>query len=277
MPFPVPSDPYQVQLDVFSGPLDLLLYLVRKEEIEIYDLSLERLTAQFMEYLETNLDRLDLDVAGDFVATAANLIYLKSRRLLPPEQRPAGGDAEGTEGEEEDPRWELIRQLLEYKKFKEAAGHLLEREAARLDLFARPEPAAREDARAAAEALAALEGGRNLGEVSVLDLIAAFQRVLRRVAARQAEAGVQTVLAEAFTVADKIEELLTLTGEEGARGAPVRFERLFERARSRAEVVVTFLALLELVRLRRLRVAQSDPFADIEIYRQTEFNFSRTA
>ena len=267
------SDPYQVQLDVFSGPLDLLLYLVRKEEIEIYDLSLERLTAGFMEYLQENLARLDLDVAGDFVATAANLIYLKSRRLLPPEQRPGeGGDAE--EAEEEDPRWELIRQLLEYKKFKDAAGHLQEREGARLELFARPEAAAREDARATAEALAALEGGRNLGEVSVLDLIAAFQRVLKKLAARQAEAGVQTVLEETFTVADKIEELLTLIRADGVTS--LRFEHLFARARSRTEIVATFLALLELVRLKRLRVAQSDPFEEIFIFRQTEFDFTNT-
>ena len=266
-------DAYQVQLDVFSGPLDLLLYLVRKEEIEIYDLSLERLTAGFVEYLQSNLDRLDLDVAGDFVATAANLIYLKSRRLLPPEPRPGGADADGSE-DEEDPRWELIRQLLEYKKFKDAAGHLQEREGARLELFARPEAAAREDARATAEALAAVEGGRNLGEVSVLDLIAAFQRVLRKVAARQAESGMQTVTAEAFTVADKIEELLTLIRTEGVLS--LRFEALFERATSRTEVVVTFLALLELVRLKRLRVAQTDPFADILIFRQTEFDFTNT-
>lgn len=266
------SDPYQVQLDVFSGPLDLLLFLVRKEEIEIYDLSLERLTAGFMAYLEENLARLDLDVAGDFVATAANLIYLKSRRLLPPEQRPGGTDAE--EPEEEDPRWELIRQLLEYKKFKDAAGHLQDREGARLELFTRPEIAAREDARATAEALSALEGGRNLGEVSVLDLIAAFQRVLRKVAARQAAAGMQTVVEETFTVADKIEELLTLIRADGVTS--LRFEHLFAKARSRTEVVVTFLALLELVRLKRLRVAQPDPFADILIFRQTEFDFTNT-
>ena len=268
----MPSDPYQVQLDVFSGPLDLLLYLVRKEEIEIYDLSLERLTAGFMEYLQENLARLDLDVAGDFVAVAANLILLKSRRLLPPEQRPGGADGEETE--EEDPRWELIRQLLEYKKFKDAAEHLQDREGARMELFARPEATAREDARATAEALSALEGGRNLGEVSVLDLIAAFQRVLKKLAARNAEAGMHSVTEETFTVADKIEELLTLIRAEGVTS--LRFEHLFAQARSRTEVVVTFLALLELVRLKRLRVAQTDPFAEIFIFRQTEFDFTNT-
>ena len=123
-----------MRLDIFEGPLDLLLYLVRKEEVELYDLSLERLIRQYLDYLAA-VPQPDLDRAGDFIAMAAHLIYLKSRRLLPPEQQPPGGE---DAIEEEDPRWELIRQLVEYKKFKDAAGHLQAVETTRLDLFPRP-------------------------------------------------------------------------------------------------------------------------------------------
>ena len=112
---------YKVQLEVFEGPLDLLLYLVKKEEVEIYDVSIERITRQYLEYLDT-FRMLDLEVAGEFVVMAATLIYIKSRSLLPVHQQPPEEDAE-----EEDPRWDLIRQLIEYKKFKDAALGLLER------------------------------------------------------------------------------------------------------------------------------------------------------
>lgn len=270
-PAAVPPPGYQVQLDVFSGPLDLLLYLVRKDEVELYDLSLERLTAQFVEYLEAHLPRLDLDIAGEFISVAAHLIYLKSRRLLPVEQQPAAGELDG---EDEDPRWELIRQLLEYKKFKDAAAHLHDREGARLDLFPRPPDAAQADARLAAEALAGQEagaGGRGLGEVGVLDLIAAFQRVLGKLEARLGAGAVRTVAEERFSVADKIEYLLRLA--DAAGGMALGFETLFASATSRTEIVVTFLALLELVRLKRLRITQSSPFEEIAIYKQSEFDY----
>src|SRR5271156_1511782 len=122
---------YKVKLEVFEGPLDLLLYLIRKDEVDIYDISIERVTGQYLEYLET-FRMLDLDIAGEFVVMAANLIYIKSRSLLPVHQQPPEEEAE-----EGDPRWDLIRQLIEYKKFKDAAGHLGLREMARENIFAR--------------------------------------------------------------------------------------------------------------------------------------------
>src|SRR6202048_1139471 len=109
---------YKVRLEIFEGPLDLLLYLIKRDEIDIYEISLERLTRQYLEYLQA-FKELNIDVAGEFVVMAANLIYLKSRSLLPIDQQPPEEDAE-----EDDPRWDLIRQLIEYKKFKEAADHL---------------------------------------------------------------------------------------------------------------------------------------------------------
>src|SRR3954451_11428756 len=157
------SSEYKVKLEVFEGPLDLLLYLIKKDEVDIYDISLERITQQYLEFMDA-FKVLDLDVAGEFVVMAANLIYLKSRSLLPASVQPPEEEAE-----EDDPRWELVRQLLEYKKFKEAAQHLHRREVEQQNLFGRlperPELAAE----------------RPLGEVSVFDLINAFNKILKRV------------------------------------------------------------------------------------------------
>ena len=122
---------YKVKLEVFEGPLDLLLYLIKKDEVDIYDVSIERITSQYLEYLET-FRMLDLEIAGEFVVMAANLIYIKSRSLLPVHQQPPDEDAE-----EEDPRWDLIRQLIEYKKFKDAAFQLHQRELIQEGLIAR--------------------------------------------------------------------------------------------------------------------------------------------
>ena len=251
------SAEYQVRLDVFEGPLDLLLYLVRREEVEIYELSLERIIQQFLDYLAA-VPQPDLDRAGDFIAMAAHLIYLKSRRLLPPENRPEGAE---DSSEEDDPHWELIRRLVEYKKFKDAAGHLQAVEINRLDLFTRPPgepPAPGEDEDALAGAMA-------LRDVGVFDLLGAFQRMLRRFDARQRPAMADTVIFEEnFTVADKIERLRDLMAS--AEGKPLAFSSMFAAASSRVELVVTLLALLELVRLKLLRVVQSAAFEEIMIF-----------
>jgi len=123
---------YKVQFDIFEGPLDLLLYLVKKEEVDIYEVNLTKIAAQFIEYIEL-MRQLDLEVAGEFVVMASTLMYIKSRELLPVDQQV---EAEGDE-EEEDPRWELIRQLVEYKKFKDAAAQLQRREAEQENVFPR--------------------------------------------------------------------------------------------------------------------------------------------
>src|SRR5579862_4286209 len=147
---------YKVKLEVFEGPLDLLLYLIKKDEIDIYDIPIERITKQYLEYLQV-FKILDLDIAGEFVVMAANLIYIKSRSLLPVAQQPPDETAE-----EEDPRWELVRQLIEYKKFKDAAAQLNNRALAQEGLFSRvPEKPE-------------FTNERPLGEVSIFDLINAF-------------------------------------------------------------------------------------------------------
>ena len=122
---------YKVKLEVFEGPLDLLLYLIKQDEIDIYDISIERITRQYLEYLQA-FKELNIELAGEFIVMAANLIYLKSRSLLPVDQQPPEEDTE-----EDDPRWDLIRQLIEYKKFKEAAAELHQRELEQERIFAR--------------------------------------------------------------------------------------------------------------------------------------------
>ena len=232
---------YKVKLDIFEGPLDLLLYLIKRDEIDIYDISLERLTRQYLEYLQA-FKELNIDIAGEFIVMAANLLYMKSRSLLPVDQQPPDEEAE-----EDDPRWDLIRQLIEYKKFKEAAGQLQLRALEQERIFAR------EGARAATVA-----GPLRLEEVGIFQLINAFQTVLKRLEARQ---DMREIFGEHFSVSDKIEVILRRVATE----TNVRFSDLFGEIVSRVEIVVTFLALLELIRLKQVRAIQGNPFDEIEI------------
>ena len=231
---------YKVKLEVFEGPLDLLLYLIKQDEIDIYDISIERITGQYLEYLQA-FKELNIELAGEFIVMAANLIYLKSRSLLPVDQQPPEEDAE-----EDDPRWDLIRQLIEYKKFKEAAAELHQRALEQERIFAREGGPSH------------LQDPLRLGEVGIFQLINAFQTVIKRVEARE---DVQEIFGERFSVSEKIDAIL----QRVAVGAPIRFSDLFGAVVSRLEVVVTFLALLELIRLRQVRAIQKDIFAEIEI------------
>jgi segregation and condensation protein A len=230
---------YKVKLEVFEGPLDLLLYLIKRDEIDIYDISLERITRQYLEYLQA-FKELKIDIAGEFVVMAANLIYLKSRSLLPLDQQPPEEDAE-----EDDPRWDLIRQLIEYKKFKEAAEQLHVRAVQQEKIFTR-------------DGGAIVEAPLRLAEVGIFQLIHAFQNVIKRVEARE---NLGEIFGERFTVSEKIDIIL----QRVADGASLRFSDLFSDTAVRVEVVVTFLALLELIRLKQVRVIQRDLFGEIEI------------
>ena len=237
---------YKVKLEVFEGPLDLLLYLIKRDEVDIYEISIERIARQYLEYIEA-FQVLNIDIAGEFIVMAANLLYIKSRTLLPKDQQMAEEDAD-----EDDPRWELIRQLIEYKKFKEAASHLRTREAMQELLFPRF-PATPELVPA---------GNLLIEEVGIFDLINAFQKILKRLESTRNE-DLREIFEENFTVSDKIDFLLRVISE----GVPVRFEECFADVASRAEIVVTFLALLELIRLKQLRVRQENPLEEIWIER----------
>ncbi len=213
---------YKVKLEVFEGPLDLLLYLIKQDEINIYDISLERITRQYLEYLQA-FKELNIELAGEFIVMAANLIYLKSRSLLPIDQQPPEEDAE-----EDDPRWDLIQLEQERIFVREGSASSL------------------------------LQGPLRLEEVGIFQLINAFQTVIKRIEARQ---DVQEIFAERFSVSEKIDIIL----QRVANNARLRFSDLFGAAVSRVEVVVTFLALLELIRLKQVRALQKNMFEEIEI------------
>ena len=233
---------YKVKLEIFEGPLDLLLYLIKRDEIDIYEISIERIPRQYLEYLQA-FKELNLDIAGEFVVMAANLIYLKSRSLLPIDQQPPDEEAD-----EDDPRWDLIRQLIEYKKFKEAAAQLHVRALQQERIFTRDGGATTTTA----------DAPLRLAEVGIFQLIHAFQDVIKRVEARE---NLQEMFGEHFTVSDKIDIIL----KRVADGASVRFTELFGDVASRVEIVVTFLALLELIRLKQVRAIQRNVFDEIEI------------
>jgi segregation and condensation protein A len=238
---------YKVQFEVFEGPLDLLLYLVKKEEVDIYEVNLTRLATQFIEYIDL-MRQLDLEIAGEFLVMASTLMYIKSRELLPVDQQVA---VEG-EDEGEDPRWELIRQLVEYRKFKDAAAQLQDLEARQNNIFPRL-PAKLE-----------FEGNTPAPrpDVSIFDLLSAVNVVLQRFSQRE---DLRDIFEDKWTVSEKIEYLLRVIAERES----VRFSELFADATSRSEVVCTFLALLELIRLRKLVCSQKEAFAEIEIRRAT--------
>ncbi|HEX7860874.1 MAG TPA: segregation/condensation protein A [Verrucomicrobiae bacterium] len=235
----------KVQLEIFEGPLDLLLYLVKKEEVDIYEVNLTKLATQFIDYVAL-MKELDLDIAGEFLVMAATLMYIKSRELLPKNQQVEVADEE----EEEDPRWELIRQLVEYKKFKDAAAKLHEREILQEQIYARIP--GRPD-------FAAEQPTTNVRpEVSIFDLVNAVSSILKRYGQKGES---RDVFEEQWSVSEKIEFVANLIKERPR----LKFSELFESAASRSEVVVTFLALLELIRMKQLRIEQPEAFAEIEI------------
>jgi len=235
---------YKVKFEVFEGPLDLLLYLIKKEEVDIYEVNLTQLASQFIQYIET-MRELDLEIAGEFLVMAATLMYIKSRELLPVDQQVQ------VEGEEdgEDPRWELIRQLVEYKKFKDAAAQLSVLEARQEDIFPRTPVKIEFEPEAPS---------RN--EASLFDLLNAVNTVLQRFNQRPEQ---RDIFEDKWSVSEKIEHLMRAISER----PQLKFSELFAGVTSRSEVVVTFLALLELIRLKQLIALQTETFGDIAICR----------
>ncbi len=241
------ADDYKVNLDVFEGPLDLLLYLIRREELDIYDIPIEHITAEYMKFIE-DARRLNLDIAGEFIVMAATLMVIKSRMLLPVGRR----SVEGEDDEEwTDPRLDLVRQLVEYKKFKDAAIRLETMEALRAESFdyggGRPK-----FEKTAADARGAL------ANLDLYDLLTAFQEVL----ARANEIPQEELKGIRFSVPDKMDYVMERARKEGQ----VSFLSLFDPERSpKGEIIVTFLALLELLRQHRVIVYQNAAFHEITI------------
>jgi segregation and condensation protein A len=236
--------PYQVRLERFEGPLDLLLHLIKKNEINIYDIPITLITQQYLEYLGL-MKSLNLSVAGDFLVMAATLLHIKSRTLLPPEE------IEDDEEESLDPREELVRRLLEYKRYKEAADRLDDRERLWREVFRR-EPAP-------SGATPSTSEDSLLEDVSLFDLVDALQGVL----ARMPNPKLIEITPEHLTVKARMAVIVeALEGKES-----VTFLSLFEEERHRLVVIVTFLALLELIRTGLVRVFQGEIFGPILLTR----------
>ena len=239
-------DAYQVKLDTFEGPLDLLLHLIRTNEVNIYDIPIALITEQYLGYI-TLMQDLNLDVAGEFLVMATTLIHIKSRMLLPradPEQIDGGP--------EEDPREALVRRLLEHQKYKAAAGLLHERETLRGAQFMRPDSSVAD---------AAGDDYEPELEVDLFSLLAAFRGVLERANRRPR----MVLPPEQIPIEDRIQQLLGRLSETEACG----FEDLFSDGDgSRPFMIVTFLAMLEMIRLKLIRVFQSGAGGSIRVYKR---------
>lgn len=228
-------DNYKVKLEMFEGPLDLLLYLIKKDEIDIYDIPIARITQQYLEYVQL-LESLNIEVAGDFLVMAATLIYIKSKMLLPPDPK-----IEGEEDLNEDPRAELVEQLLEYQKFKSAANMLYEKAQIEAACFTR----------------GSLETDKNNPEVTatVVDLLRVFKEILDRAKeVKQLE-----IQREEMSMSEKLTQIRTLLAER----KEINVREVFELASSKRELILTFLAFLELVKETQIILIQSQLFGEI--------------
>jgi segregation and condensation protein A len=239
----LPDDAPRIQLPLFEGPLDLLLYLIRRDRIDIHDIPIAPITRRYMEYLEL-MKELNLDVAGDFMVMAATLIHIKSKMLVPVSPTEAESDEEGV-----DPREELVQRLLEFQRYKEAAGVLHQSAQIRAATWTRPD----------AVIPAFDDTGEEMLEAGLFDLISAFRELLERrknlVAHEVADGG--------KSIEVRIGELLELIKE----GESVEFLELFAAEETKGGMIVTFLALLELIRLKQVKVYQRGIFGPIRVFR----------
>lgn len=224
---------YKIKLDVFEGPFDLLLHLIKEDELNIYDIPISKITAQYFEYLEM-MKQLNMDIAGEFLVMAATLVYIKSRMLLP---SPPAVDEDDTSGS--DPREELVRRLLEYKKFKDSAGLLREKESAQSNSFSRGFVSEWNE-----------DDADYLKEVSVFQLLALFRKIL----GESGRPDLYEVTLEDVSVTEKMNELMELL----ETNPKVLFEDLFNGIRNKMEVIGTFLALLELIKQQLVRAFQEE-------------------
>lgn len=234
-------DNYRVKLEVFEGPLDLLLYLIKKDEIEIQDIPISRITAEYLDYL-TLMRELDISIAGDFLVMASTLIYIKSKLLLPPTPK-----IEGEEDLIEDPRAELVERLLEYQKFKSAAQMLH----------------SRGEIESAAYTRGQLETDKSNPEVSatVFDLMRVFRDILKRL---ETEAQME-IQREEVSMAEKLAQINARL--EG--GEEINVREIFEQSRSKRELILTFLAFLELVKEFKIHLTQRELFGEIFARKRT--------
>jgi len=244
--FEQPELPLNVKLEIFEGPLDLLLHLIKKNEINIYDIPITLITQQYLEYLEM-MKNLNLDIAGEFLLMAATLLHIKSKMLLPPAE---SAEEEGEEEAAEDPRAELVRRLLEYQKYKEAAAELAKRDLLEREVFTR---------KVLSDELINLPAEEVvIGELTLFDLIEALKKVLQRVSPEE----FQEISLDSFSLKEKIQQIMELIWKENS----ISFTQLFPPEASKREIILSFLALLELLRLRLVKAYQTEAFGPIRIF-----------
>ncbi len=237
---------YKLKLDIFEGPLDLLLYLIKKNDLDITDIPIRDITEQYLQYIEM-MKLLDLDVIGDFLVMAATLMQIKSKMLLPPDPTQPS--------EAEDPRDELVKRLQEYQTFKEIAQALKDKELRQRDFYPRliDEEILKQRQDEAKEIYF---------EATLFDLITALTEALKKLP----EETLHEIIKEEFTVEQKIHDILhTLLNQ-----SRIIINQIFTKCRSKLEVIVTFLAVLELIRLKEIRVLQKNVFGEIEVSRNKE-------
>lgn len=238
---------YKLKLDIFEGPLDLLLYLIKKDDIDIHDIPISQITEQYMQYIDM-MKLLDLDIVGDFLVMAATLMQIKSKMLLPPDTSPLPE-------EEIDPRDELAHRLLEYKKFKEIAEALKKKELLRQEFFSRTPDEERLRQRQD-------EAKEIYYEASLFDLISALTQAMRKLP----EEVIHEITTEEFTVEQKVHDILHYLLEQSR----IKLHDLFQKTRHKIEIIVVFLAVLELVRLNEIIAIQKGLFGEIEIMRNQQ-------
>jgi segregation and condensation protein A len=240
---------YKVKLNFFEGPLDLLLFLIKRDRIDVYDIPIATITEQYLAYLEL-MKLMDLDVAGEFLVMAAQLIYIKSKMLLPPDEEAL------EEAKEEDPRDELVRRLLEYKKFKEAASQLSEMKDHHKEIFPRTGAGEKDKV--------FVEGEDGYFEASLFDLISAFRDVLKDVPREI----FHEVVKDRYTVREKIDSIINILS-----GTPrIMFKELLKAVHNRDEVIATFLAILELIKMRYVLIVQKERYSEIMVMKSPEMS-----
>ncbi|MBI4687371.1 MAG: segregation/condensation protein A [Nitrospirae bacterium] len=234
-----PEQALLFKLPAFEGPLDLLLHLIKENKIDIYDIPIARITQQYLEYIDL-MKELSLEIAGEFLVMAATLIQIKSKLLLPPDEKPEGEEAE-------DPRTELVRRLLEYQVFKDASVTLKEKEDIWRNIFHRP-PVSEDSLEPEQELM--------LFEASIFDLLSAFKNMLSK-----APVEIKEITRETLTVTDRINFIMERIEKEDS----IKFEAMFEGGYTRVVLIVTFLALLEVIRLGLAKAYQESAFGTVWI------------
>lgn len=238
---------YKIRLDMFEGPLDLLLYLVKKDHLNIYDIPIAKVTQQYLEYINL-MQLLDLNVVGEFLVMAATLMQIKSKMLLPAEEL--------AQQEEEDPRAELVKRLLEYEKFKQIAENLKQREISQQEVFKRPKTeitVTGEDS---------VKSPDKYFEASIFDLINAFSQALKDIPREV----FYEVIKDQYTVEQKVHDILHLLLVE----TEIKLSGLFAKTKSKLEIIAIFLAILELAKMKEIVARQDAEFEDIVISRNKE-------